>query len=49
MAAEPKQPATPLTSDPLWQVCALLQKHQVKYVVDGAARELTEMVASGNG
>jgi hypothetical protein len=36
MAAKPNQPATPLTSDPLWQVCVLLQKHQVKYVLIGA-------------
>jgi copper chaperone CopZ len=36
MASEPNQPATPLTSDPLWQVCSLLQKHQVKYVLVGA-------------
>jgi hypothetical protein len=36
MATEPDQPTTPLTSDPLWQVCVLLQKHQVKYVLVGA-------------
>jgi hypothetical protein len=36
MAAKPNQPSTPLTSDPLWQVCVLLQKHQVKYVLIGA-------------
>lgn len=36
MAAEPNQSATPLTRDPLWQVCLLLQKHQVKYVLVGA-------------
>ena len=36
MATEPDQPATPLTSDPLWQVCALLQKHHVTYVLVGA-------------
>ena len=36
MATEPDQPATPLTSDPLWQVCSLLQKHHVTYVLVGA-------------
>ena len=36
MATKPDQPTTPLTSDPLWQVCALLQKHQVTYVLVGA-------------
>lgn len=36
MAAEPEQPATPLSDDDLWRVCQLLQKHQVKYVLVGA-------------
>jgi len=36
MAPEPNQPATPLANDPLWQVCVLLQKHQVNYVLVGA-------------
>ena len=36
MAAEPNQPETSLTRDPLWQVCSLLQKHKVKYVLVGA-------------
>ena len=36
MAAEPNQPAPPLKHEALWQVCSLLQKHQVKYVLVGA-------------
>ncbi|HUI07090.1 MAG TPA: nucleotidyltransferase [Verrucomicrobiae bacterium] len=36
MAPEPDQSATPLTRDPLWQVCFLLQRHHVNYVLVGA-------------
>jgi hypothetical protein len=36
MATEPNQSSTPVTPESLWQVCSLLQKHEVKYVLVGA-------------
>ena len=36
MAAEPNQPATPLSDDDILLVCRLLQQHNAKYVLVGA-------------